>query len=186
MTIVLALHDPTSRETWIGSDRRGTKEALFIDAIQKWVFLSDEWAVGVSGDSRAISVLTGERAAGRLEPIRDPYHFTEQLRAIFEAQKWRPNDRDYGAPEYGSSFLLAHPTGIWDIGGALSVTDVTERRFWATGSGRDYALGAYFATRDYGMPASERVAGAIEAACAHDPACGGEPWVRHLRLEPQS
>ncbi len=63
--------------------------------------------------------------------------------------------------------LLANPSGIF---GVFSLREVYEyRRFWAVGSGRDFAIGAMHAV--YDDPALDALAIArigIEAGCAYD------------------
>lgn len=75
--------------------------------------------------------------------------------------------------EYQSSQidgLIANPNGIF---GMYSWREVYEfEKFWALGSGRDYALGALFSVYD-SFDEPERIAEtAVKAACEFDDGCG--------------
>lgn len=75
--------------------------------------------------------------------------------------------------EYESSqidALVANPDGIF---GMYSWREVYEfERFWALGSGRDYALGAMFANYDLFDEPEQIAEIGIKAACEFDDGCG--------------
>lgn len=85
--------------------------------------------------------------------------------------------------EYESSQidgLIANPNGIF---GMYSWREVYEyEKFWAIGSGRNYALGALFANYDV-IDEPEQIAEiAIQAACEFDDGCGLPLEMRSIKL----
>ncbi len=76
--------------------------------------------------------------------------------------------------------LVANPNGIF---GMYSWREVYEfEKFWALGSGRDYALGSLFANYDL-IDESERIAEtAAQAACEFDDGCGLPLEIRSVKL----
>lgn len=183
MTILVALHDP-KLGTWIGSDRRITKDGgiVYLDMVDKWCELGSGYWVGVSGDYRTLNLIACEAVNGRMSDLKGGFDFTRRVRRLYEEHDWRVKADGYGAPCYGSSFILAMPKAIWSISTDLSIIDVTDRGFFAEGSGERYAFGADFVARSVLCP-EERVRTAIKAACAHDAGCGGEIFVKHLPIE---
>lgn len=71
--------------------------------------------------------------------------------------------------------LIATPGGIYviDTSGAVHAVG----RYWASGSGREHAVGALYALDGRGGDAASNVLVAVRAAMAHDPHCSGEPFV---------
>jgi ATP-dependent protease HslVU (ClpYQ) peptidase subunit len=66
--------------------------------------------------------------------------------------------------------LIANPKGIFGI---YSWREVYEfEKFWALGSGRDYALGALFANYDLINEPEQIAEIAVTAACEFDDGCG--------------
>ncbi len=83
--------------------------------------------------------------------------------------KTTENDED----EYESSRidgLIANPNGIF---GMYSLREVYEfERFWAVGSGENYALGAMFATYNLFDEPEQIAEFGVKAACEFDESCG--------------
>jgi ATP-dependent protease HslVU (ClpYQ) peptidase subunit len=66
--------------------------------------------------------------------------------------------------------LIANPNGIF---GMYSWREVYEfEKFWALGSGKDYALGALFANYDLMDNPEQLAETAVQAACEFDDGCG--------------
>src|SRR5262245_53961001 len=66
--------------------------------------------------------------------------------------------------------LIANPSGIFGVYGLRSVDEYN--KYWAFGSGTDYALGALHCSYDYFDSAEEIAKAAIEAAAQFDNATG--------------
>ena len=72
-----------------------------------------------------------------------------------------------------STFLVASPAGIYYVGPDMSVTKV--ERYFAIGSGAQFALGALHALHGAKLDAETVARRGVEAAIAFDTYCGGEP-----------
>jgi ATP-dependent HslUV protease subunit HslV len=72
-----------------------------------------------------------------------------------------------------STFLIAGPAGIFYVGPDMSVTQV--ERYFAIGSGAQFALGALHALHGGKLDAETVARRGVEAAIAFDTYCGGEP-----------
>lgn len=88
-------------------------------------------------------------------------------------EKYFLNTSERDDDEYESSqihALIANPNGIF---GMYSLRDVFEfEKFWAIGSGTEYALGAMFANYDI-FDEPEKIAEVgVKAACEFDDGCG--------------
>jgi len=106
----------------------------------------------------------------RLHPIlRDEY---------FIKTSQGEDDEDYESSQIDG--LIANPNGIF---GMYSWREVYEfEKFWALGSGRDYALGSLFANYD-SLDEPEQIAEtAVQAACEFDDGCGLPLEVRSVKL----
>jgi len=71
-----------------------------------------------------------------------------------------------------STFLVANSAGIFYVGPDMSVTQV--ERYFAIGSGAQFALGALHALHGTRLGAEALARRAVEAAIAFDTYCGGE------------
>ena len=71
-----------------------------------------------------------------------------------------------------STFLVANAAGIFYVGPDMSVTKV--ERYFAIGSGAQFALGALHALHGTRIGAEALARRAVEAAIAFDTYCGGE------------
>ncbi len=71
-----------------------------------------------------------------------------------------------------STFLVANRSGIYYVGPDMSVTQV--QRYFAIGSGAQFALGALHALHDSRLGAEAVARRAVAAAIAFDTYCGGE------------
>ncbi|MEM6335151.1 MAG: hypothetical protein AAF752_01210 [Bacteroidota bacterium] len=86
--------------------------------------------------------------------------------------KDQPDDADSPFGDIDSSFLVAHPNGLFFVSSDLSVTEFTQ--YYAIGSGTDFALGALHALyRQDSLDAEALALQAIDASIAYDVHCGG-------------
>lgn len=102
-------------------------------------------------------------------------------RALKEDYFLNPKDEDSDPYENTQiAALLATPDGIF---GVFSLRDVYQyRRYWAIGSGRDFALGALGALYDRLDTAEEIARQAVEVACAMDKSSSLPVEARAVRL----
>lgn len=177
MTIIVALHDPKAKCTWIGADRLisagGPLMSLYHS--EKWSRYGD-WAAGMAGNFRT-NVLVQNNAEGLFSDLSGEFEFTNRLKALFIEDGYS-TDTDEGPKSYGGSAILVNASGVWSIGPCFEVQAITPSELYAEGSGRKYAFGA--ATALQGGDAETIVRKAVEAAIRYDPYCGGEPWIERL------
>ena len=90
---------------------------------------------------------------------------------------------DGGQPVESSHLdgLIAHRSGIFGFTSYRHVLDF--KRYWAKGSGRDYALGALHCLYDRYQRATDIARAAVEAACAYDIRCAAPIHVHSVRLD---
>ena len=87
-------------------------------------------------------------------------------------------------PPFGSldaSFLVISREGVFHVGADMSVTAF--EKYYAIGSGADYALGAISPLYDNPCDAAAVCRKAIEAAMDFDVHCGGEIDIRVIELD---
>jgi ATP-dependent HslUV protease subunit HslV len=80
-----------------------------------------------------------------------------------------------------ATFLIASPGGIFLVSSNMSVSSFT--KYYAIGSGGDYALGALHALYDGGNDAGALAESAVAAAKAYDSGCGGATVTREITFK---
>ncbi len=80
------------------------------------------------------------------------------------------SDSNQAVEDMHLNFLLANPSGIYQIFGDRYVGDIAT--FWASGSGAKHALGAMHATYDMFDDPVDIVKKGVEAGCKFDSYCG--------------
>ena len=78
-----------------------------------------------------------------------------------------------------ADFLIANPSGIYQVAADMSVTEF--QKYYAIGSGSGPALGALYALYDSSRDAETLARKAVEAAVAFNVHCGGEIVVRKIK-----
>ena len=81
-----------------------------------------------------------------------------------------------------ATFLIASPGGIFLVSSNMSVSSFT--KYYAIGSGGDYALGALHALYDERANPLDLAERAVAAAKAYDSCCGGNTVAREIKLKP--
>ena len=134
------------------------------DAVHDKVLRYDENYLGIVGSAAHQLVLESVFASKKVVDKKIEIDFSSRL-AIFESflalhpllkEKYFLNAKDEDDDPYESTqidALIANPFGIF---GVHSLREVTEyNKFWAIGSGAEYALGAMFAVYDSAASAEE-------------------------------
>lgn len=134
------------------------------DAAHDKVLRHDENYLGIVGSAAHQLVLESVFASKKVVDKKIEIDFSSRL-AIFESflslhpllkEKYFLNAKDEDDDPYESTqidALIANPFGIF---GVHSLREVTEyKKFWAIGSGAEYALGAMFAVYDSAASAEE-------------------------------
>jgi hypothetical protein len=120
-----------------------------------------------------------------LHDLASAYEFSGRLRDLLKSDGFHENGEAQGPLVFGQTTMLAHPTGLWALGGDFSFVRIAENELWAEGSGRELALGAGYAAQASGMEEApgEVVRLAIAAAIHFDVGSGGEVWIHRLKME---
>ncbi len=134
------------------------------DAAHDKILRFDENYIGIVGSAAHQLVLESVFASKKVIDKKIDIDFSSRL-AIFESflalhpllkEKYFLNAKDEDDDPYESTqidALIANPFGIF---GVHSLREVTEyKKFWAIGSGAEYALGAMFAVFDNATTAEE-------------------------------
>ncbi|HQR03082.1 MAG TPA: hypothetical protein PK974_03125 [Rhodocyclaceae bacterium] len=162
----------TFGDTRLGRSYKGEHE--------KVLSIAGSW-IGVCGSSAHHLVLGA--AMARLEDVKlgsrqEVYETFRQLHPVLKDYAYL-NPREEEDDPYESSqitALIANETGIY---GVYSLREVFEfDRFWGIGSGRNFALGAMYATYDGTASATEIAEAGVRAGIEFDTSSGG-PMVTH-------
>ncbi len=134
------------------------------DAAHDKILRFEENCIGIVGSAAHQLVLESVFASKKIVEKKIEIDFSSRL-SIFESfrtlhpvlkQKYFLNAKDEDDDPYESTqidALIANPSGIF---GVHSLREVTEyKKFWAIGSGAEYALGAMFAVYDQVTSAEE-------------------------------
>lgn len=136
----------------------------YYDAAHDKILRHDENYLGIVGSAAHQLVLESVFASKKVVEKKIDLDFSSRL-AIFESfralhpilkEQYFLNSKDEDDDPYESTqidALIANPFGIF---GVHSLREVTEyKKFWAIGSGAEYALGAMFAVYDKAASAEE-------------------------------
>jgi len=149
-----------------------TKQSAELVANSEKIIQFDDFYMGIVGSAAHQLVMRS-----LLKNHSDKIHFSDQL-AIFESLKnihpvlkeeYYLNSKDEDEDAYESSrvdALLMTPQGIYGIYSLREVDEYT--RFWAVGSGAEYALGAMYTVYDQLDSAEQIAAAGIEAGAMFD------------------
>lgn len=149
--------------------------ATYAQAKSKIVKVGDAY-LGLTGSTAHFNVLESYfKKTRRVFRLRNRHEIFEAWMKLHEdlKDKYFLNPKDDAADPYESTqlnALIASPHGLF---AAFSLREVFEfSRFWAMGSGREYALGALHVLYDRPGGAREIAEAAIAAACEFDKSSG--------------
>jgi len=127
--------------------------------------------------------LSSRRTAPRLSGEREIFDFFlkfwRELREKYSLVNEQANTDKEPFADLDANFLVANRKGIFHVSSNLSVCGI--RRFYAIGSGCEYATGAMFALYETKQSAEAVARKAVEAAIRFDTDCGGEITVKKAR-----
>ena len=101
--------------------------------------------------------------------IRSDYSFVDD----------KGDDSESSFAQLDASFLVVSRTGIYGVTSKMCVTKFT--KYWAIGSGQEYALGALHALYDGRIDAEALARRAVETAIRFNIYCGGEIELRTIK-----
>ena len=183
MSVLVAVHDPANKCTWLGSDTIGVNgSGTIFNTGPKWV-MEDGWAVGMAGSSRTRTIL--DNAMGKLlGGLMDPFDFTNRLVSDLPSYGYQPSfESEKGPPIYGGQFLLAGPNGLWEIDAALAIFPVAPGHMAAIGSGAEYAAGCAWGLNHTGVAMNpiDAITAFVRCAIDHNADCGGTIWADRVK-----
>jgi hypothetical protein len=179
MTTLVALATPSA--VWFGCDRMTGGDGMKSLVETKWVHGLGQ-AIGIAGDAVTIHVIS-ENYESLVRDTPSPIVLGRRLRQMFIEAGFNAGVNGPGAPVWGQELLYVRPGLVVSFDNAMFGIVKEQGEIVAAGSGRDFALGAGFATREMDDPEA-RVRIALMAGCHFDE-CSGEPiWLGSITLQP--
>lgn len=173
-TIVIVKKD---RQVAIAADCQSTfgdtRVTAHYDACYNKIFRLDDSFIGISGSAAHDLVLQSALLKLKKRDFSSRAAIFETFRMLHPILKedyfLRPEEDEHDA--YESSQMTVFIANRYGIFGVYSLREVYEyRRFWAMGSGRDYALGAMYAGYDGPLTAAELAQLGVQAGAEFDTA----------------
>jgi ATP-dependent protease HslVU (ClpYQ) peptidase subunit len=164
----------TDTLTTLGEQRQSARYDRGSDKLQT----IGDGAITVVGSAAHALVIESVARGKRVRfDLRDRLRIFESFRALHSELKEQyflnPKDSEDETAPYESSridALIAHPAGIF---GVYALREVYEyRRFWAIGSGAEYALGAMYALYDEADSAAAVARAGVAAGAEFDTGSG--------------
>lgn len=161
-------------ETWIGADSQWTYgESLQQPYGKKIMGIPGHgFLVAYCGSVRGGQLLN--RILQNIKPTPPPWNLNmaidlaEYVKRQMQKNGLKKEGKDPGdMPKGPSQMLIATPGRLFGVHGDYAVSE--DPKFMANGSGRDFALGAFYAMEKKPLTARLKVQMAIEAACRFDP-----------------
>ena len=183
MTTLVAV--TVSNGVWIGADSAitdsGDRRCRELEPFAKWDFL-DGWALGLSG-----CPLTAQAATTALSEIKRWLQQDATFEKLLMARCTLLRAyTDYNVPvkegHYKASGMLVGDGKVWDIGSSGVFLPGTPGKLFASGSGADFALGAWQVQEQLTECDSYfgKLTCCLEAARHYDIYTGSELWVKFL------
>ena len=174
MTVICAMRDEARGVTILGCNSRSLVGSVVLPADRSKWHVFGHWACGLTGAGVTTDAVLARRD-------RFP-HDTDDAFAVATfirkcLTKLELGEEEDGARDYDISGLLVHRSGrLFDMDANLSLEEMNEGAFWASGSGGRVALGASHALGPEVGPEA-RVRRCVEAAIALDSGCPGTPMI---------
>ena len=175
----------------IGADTLGTygdqrESAAFIKNASKLIAVDDTWlaATGHAAMDMALrNIFIETRCRRSFKDVNDIYKTALQLHAMLKENYFLKQDSDSGEDTFESmqvSLLLANAHGIFGVCSKRTVLEYT--KFYAFGSGEQYALGAMHAVYDSEEDPEKIARAGLEASVAFDTGTGAPVETRRVTL----
>lgn len=171
MTIVAAIVDEKRGCVHVGADSVASADGFNELRNNAKVFRVEELVIGVCGSFRFMQIMNYRLRSMLTVRPTTPDLYLEWLATDFvEVVKTLSKTHMHDDDERESTMLVAVGTSIFVIEPDLQVGQPSAI-YTATGSGRSYALGAFYASES--KPAKTRLALALEAADLYTPTVSG-------------
>ncbi len=176
----------------IGADTLGTygdqrESAAFVKNSSKLISVDATWlaVTGHAAMDMALRNIFQETACRRsFKGVNDIYKTSLQLHGILKDQYFLRLDGEAGDEAFESmqvSLLVANAYGIFGVCSKRTVLEYT--KFYAFGSGEQYALGAMHAVYDQDTDAEQVARAGLEAAITFDTGSGAPIELRSVTLK---
>lgn len=134
MTTVVGLIDKGIG--YIASDSKYGYQNLMYKGPGKFVVRNDT-AIGLTGSIHHLNLIYRKTP----EIIGDMFTFQDFLKELFEPIMNPSHRSDHKLRTYGAELLVVQPKSMFYFDATLSFINVSGNKFWAIGSGTEYALG---------------------------------------------
>ncbi len=176
----------------IGADTLGTygdqrESATFIKNASKLICVDNTWlaATGHAAMDMALRNIFAETSCRRsFKDVNDIYKTSLQLHGILKDNYFLRQDGDNSEDAFESmqvSLLIANANGIFGVCSKRTVLEYT--KFYAFGSGEQYALGAMHAVYDREEDPEQIARAGLEASIAFDTGTGAPIEIRRIALK---
>ncbi len=178
MTIICALHDDTTKTTYLGANSHATLGDTVAPGPSPSWFRFGKWIIAFSGEAVHTDLLELESNSFPSD-ADSALAVLKHLKTVFDAFNIEHQKGDWASPSYEVWGILVHQDGrVWDVDSHLALTAIPAGKLWARGSGMDFALGADHALQRTNATAKQRIRRALDAAIHHDVNCPGEPVIQ--------
>jgi len=175
----------------IGADTLGTygdqrESAAFIKNASKLISVDDTWlaATGHAAMDMALrNIFIETRCRRSFKDVNDIYKTSLQLHVMLKENYFLKLDSDSSEDTFESmqvSLLIANTQGIFGVCSKRTVLEYT--KFYAFGSGEQYALGAMHAVYDRETDPEQIARAGLEASIAFDTGTGAPIELRRIPL----
>lgn len=162
MTCIIALKSELNGTITLGSDRQANfgNEKIILE-LPKIYPINSEIYVGAAGDLRYSDILKTMQLDDKIS-IEDPYQYI--LKIFVPNMKKCCGDNDY-TNEHGRTIVI-YKNNIYTISSDYSI--LLCKKYYAIGSGEDYAMGALKILESQHISPYEKVEKALEVASIFD------------------
>jgi ATP-dependent protease HslVU (ClpYQ) peptidase subunit len=174
MTTICGYRDPATGDVWLAADTRITSEGFIFPATPDSKIQNvGKWYFAASGQTAFDRIV--ERYRIGLDEADDIADFSFMIMTALKEMNWKPDDEKPGPRSYPLTMLVSDGDELWTVYGNGSFATHTDG-FHATGTGEDFAWGAWHVIGNLKNPANaiDILRVCIAAAARYDAYTGGE------------
>lgn len=181
MTVIAAYSDDNTH--WIASDSMGTDNGVMVELGGKLI-RKNEYLIGFTWSYRVADVVReGKNYPEDIRSIIDMRKFRDALMEDLKEQAGVKDTADPGrVMEAPVGLVLVSSSGIYQLESDFQIHKI-RNGYSAIGSGYEFAYGALYCAKTYGLSGKEAVTNAVNAAIFHCPSCGGKCHVKSVRRD---
>lgn len=148
MTIVCAIINPMNKKLYFGSDTQTSYGSHRANVGNKWIRLSQNWMIGMSGLHLAGNAIEEYLPLNDLDVVENPISVVRRILEILKEWNIGSKETNEIVTTYGGQSILARlgeDPQLFYLSSAMCARPVPHGEFIAAGSGDDYAYGAAYA-----------------------------------------